>query len=136
MLAAGVLKAEMCDPEPMWLFCAEGREEVKVWPMALGQKCQDVMGSDPRPFLRSCPEQSLQRNAPKDTAWGNLTPNTSQRQVLQPGWMALQPRLVGTGRILTPGMLPGVLALPLSLFSCKARFCTVTPQLCYSSAVP
>lgn len=32
----------------MWLV--EGKEEVKVWPMALGQKGQDVVGSDPRPF--------------------------------------------------------------------------------------
>lgn len=47
--------------------------------MALGQKQQDVMGTDPRPRRlsrnsQSCPEWSLQRNSPKDPGWGNFDP--------------------------------------------------------------
>lgn len=114
----------------MWLFGVEGREEVEVWPVALGQKCQDVMGSDPRPFLwllelpRAIPAEEL---VPRTLPGGIQTPSISQGQVLQPSWMALQPRPAGTGRILTPGMLLGVLALP--------SFPAQLQGQCYSSAL-
>lgn len=85
------------------------------------------MAEAPFLWLTELPEQSLQRSSPKALPGRILTPDTSQGQVLQP-------RPAGTGRILSCGMLLGVLALP----SFPAQLQGQIPQCCSSAldAVP
>lgn len=58
-----------------------------------------------------------------------MTPDPSQGQVLQPGWILCSPDLQGQGESWAMGCCWLSWLSPFALFSSRARFCSVIPQL-------